>query len=135
MEASLVAPEAVVGYACSYAAGKERESEGFDVGVNHRCTQCDAHVGAAVGMGLLYEGRVVAFYADHGVDVEGVPYWELPWTVSDRHTTIEREDPWRVVVALPLDDEELRVTLDGDLSVVRTEQRARRGEREAEAEV
>jgi len=128
MDATLAAPEEVYGYAPA-----SEEADGFEVGVNHHCEQCDAHVGAAVGMGLLYEGEVVAFHADHGVDVEGVRYWELPWTVSDRHTTVESRDPWRIVVAIPLDDELLRVTLDGSLGVETVERIGRGSEATAEA--
>jgi hypothetical protein len=135
MRATLVAPEEVPGYACPERGGEEGGATGFDVGIRHHCDQCDSGVGAAVGMALLDESEVVAFYADHGVDIEDVPYWELPWTVSDRYTTVEREDPWRIVVAIPLADEELRVTIDGDIEVVRTERRALAREAESEAEV
>lgn len=119
MESTLVTAEDVHGYACG-----DEGAEGFEVGVNHHCDQCDAHVGAAVGMGLLYEGEVVAFYADHGIDLADVRYWELPWTVSDRYTTVEREDPWRIVVAIPLEEEALRVTLDESLAVEAVERAA-----------
>jgi DNA-binding transcriptional ArsR family regulator len=112
MEATLVGTMDVYGYACG-----DEEADRFEVGVNHHCEQCDAHVGAAVGMGLLYEREVVTFYADHGADLEEVRYWELPWTVSDRYTTVEDEEPWRLAVTIPLEDEILCVTLDGSLAV------------------
>jgi hypothetical protein len=55
------------------------------------------------------------------VDLCTTPYWDLAWCVSDQHTTIASEDPWKLLVEIPLDDEVLSVTLDGSLNVLELE--------------
>jgi DNA-binding transcriptional ArsR family regulator len=94
---------------------------GLDVRVDHHCEQCRHQLHSAVGLKLLDQSAVVTFYSDHGIDLCTKPYWSLSWCVSDEHTTVLSDDPWRVRVTIPLDDEELRVTLDDDLNVVETE--------------
>jgi DNA-binding transcriptional ArsR family regulator/Zn ribbon nucleic-acid-binding protein len=94
---------------------------GLEVRVDHECQQCRHSLYSAVGLKLLDQSDVVTFHRDHAVDLCMTPYWDLDWCVSDQHTTVLSEDPWRVRVDIPLDDEELRVTLDGDLSVVDVE--------------
>lgn len=93
----------------------------LEVRVDHRCEQCRHRMVSAIGLSLLDHSAVVGFHRDHGIDLCTRPYWELDWCVSDAFTTVLSEDPWRVQVAIPLDDEELRVTLDGDLNVTALE--------------
>ncbi|WP_332897260.1 ArsR/SmtB family transcription factor [Haladaptatus sp. CMSO5] len=93
----------------------------LQIAVGHECVQCQSHVTAAIGMNLLYQPDVVSFYRDHDIDLGNVPYWELPWCVGDEHTTVIADDPWRARVAITLGDEELRVTVDDDISVVAVE--------------
>jgi len=93
----------------------------LEVRVDHRCQQCHHQLYSAVGLSLLDESEVVTFHRDHGVDLCTKPYWALGWCVSDEYTTVLSEDPWKIQVTIPLDDERLRVTLDGDLTVLDTE--------------
>ncbi|EJN58264.1 ArsR/SmtB family transcription factor [Halogranum rubrum] len=98
----------------------------YDTVVLATCDRCIRRVGATVGMRLLSASAVAEFYRDHGLDLSTIPYWELPWAVSDRHTTVlnddgDTTDPWRVCVTIPLDDEVLRVTLDRDFDIVSTD--------------
>ena len=94
---------------------------GLEVRVDHRCEQCHHQLYSAVGLSLLDQSDVVTFYRDHGVDLCTRPYWDLAWCVSDEQTTVLSEDPWRILIEIPLDDEVLRVTLDGDLDVLELE--------------
>ncbi|USZ67161.1 helix-turn-helix domain-containing protein [Halorussus salilacus] len=94
---------------------------GLGVRVDHRCEQCRHRLYSAVGLSLLDQSDVVTFHRDHGVDVCTKPYWDLAWCVTDEHTTVLSEDPWRIRVEIPLGDEVLAVTLDGDLDVVELE--------------
>ncbi|WP_323674619.1 ArsR family transcriptional regulator [Halorubellus sp. PRR65] len=91
---------------------------GADLRVEHECAQCGHSLCSAVGLVLLDQSDVVTFHREHGVDLNGTPYWQLPWCVSDHHTTVEREDPLRVAVDVPLDGETLHVAMDADLQVV-----------------
>jgi hypothetical protein len=75
-----------------------------------------------VGLSLLDDSRVVAFYADHGIELNTCKHWTLQWCVTDETTTFD-SDTTRVTVSIPLDDETMDVTLDGDLQVVATERR------------
>ncbi|ODR82787.1 transcriptional regulator [Haladaptatus sp. W1] len=94
---------------------------GTKVRVDHECAQCHHQLHSTAGLSLLDQSRVVTFYSDHGIDICTKPFWALPWCVEDENTTIRSEDPWRVHVTIPLDDETLDVTLDGDMAVVEIE--------------
>jgi hypothetical protein len=87
----------------------------------HVCERCRNDLCSPVGLVLLDESVVSAFYEDHGIDLSDRPYWTLPWCVDDEYTTVESVDPWRVTVEIPLADDRLTVTLDGDLDVVDSE--------------
>jgi len=91
---------------------------GLEVRVDHECEQCRHRLHSAVGLSLLDQSDVVTYHRDHGVDLCTKPYWDLAWCVSDEYTTVLSADPWRILVEIPLDDEVLSVTLDGDLSVL-----------------
>jgi hypothetical protein len=96
---------------------------GLDVKVDYECQRCHLHTASSVGLALLDDAEVVSFYRDHGVDLNEVPYWTLEWCVTDRHTTVESEEPWRLRVEVSLDGETLVARLDGDLAVVDKERR------------
>jgi len=89
-----------------------------------RCARCRHELCSPVGLSLLDNSAVAAFYEEHGVDLASRPYWTLPWCVDDEYATVESTDPWRVEVRVPVADEALHVTLDGDLTVLDTERRA-----------
>ncbi|MFC4451004.1 ArsR/SmtB family transcription factor [Halorussus aquaticus] len=98
---------------------------GLEVRVDHECEQCHHQLYSAVGLSLLDQSDVVTFHREHGVDLCTTPYWDLAWCVSDEQTTILSEDPWQILVEIPLDDEVLSVTLDGDLTVLELERSCR----------
>jgi len=91
---------------------------GLEVRVDHECEQCRHRLYSAVGLSLLDQSDVVTFHRDHGVDLCTKPYWDLPWCVSDEYTTVLSEDPWRIRIEIPLDEEVLAATLDGELNVL-----------------
>ncbi|MFB6072337.1 MAG: winged helix-turn-helix domain-containing protein [Halobacterium sp.] len=95
---------------------------GLDVRVDHTCAQCQHTITSPVGLSLLDDSTVVAFHAEHGVDLNTREHWTLRWCVTDETTTY-KTDPERVTVTIPLDGEELAVTLDGDLRVLNAERR------------
>ncbi|MFC7235420.1 winged helix-turn-helix domain-containing protein [Halosegnis marinus] len=101
----------------------------LDVRVEHECRRCHHTIYSSVGLVLLDDAEVVSFYRDHGIDLNAVPYWTLEWCVTDEYTTVERnggsDGTWRITVAVPVEDEELVVSLDGSLNVLDTERRAR----------
>jgi DNA-binding transcriptional ArsR family regulator len=106
----------------------ERDPEAhpeFETIVHHECDRCGNHIPSSIGLVLLDDAEVVAFYRDHGIDLNAVPFWTLAWCVSDEYTTVLDTDPWRVEVAVPVADEQLVVTLDEELTVVETERRER----------
>ncbi|MEM4782474.1 MAG: helix-turn-helix domain-containing protein [Halalkalicoccus sp.] len=89
----------------------------LDLLVEHRCLQCRHELCSTPGLRLVEHSAVVSFYRDHGLDLGAIPYWQLPWCVSDEYVTVRSEEPWRLRVRIALDDEELRVDLDDDLAV------------------
>lgn len=101
----------------------EREGEcclGSELRADHVCTQCAHELCSGIGLGLLDQSDIVAFYSDHGVDLATTPYWSLKWCVNDDPIAIRSEEPWRVEITVTADDETLQVTLDGDLRIVDT---------------
>lgn len=87
----------------------------------HVCERCRHELCSPVGLVLLDEACVTAFYDDHGIDLTDRAYWTLPWCVDDEYYEVASTDPWRVRVTISLGDERLLVTLDGDLQVVDTD--------------
>ncbi|PSQ60035.1 ArsR family transcriptional regulator [Halobacteriales archaeon SW_7_71_33] len=94
---------------------------GTDLQAVHVCQQCADEVCSAVGLGLLDQSPVVGFHREHGVELSETPYWRLDWCVSSEPVTVRSEDPWRLRVDVEAGGETMRVTLDGDLSIVETE--------------
>jgi hypothetical protein len=97
---------------------------GVGLRADHVCQQCGLELCSAVGLGLLDHSDVASFYEDHGVSLTDTPYWQLRWCVDDAPVSVVDDDPWRLRVEMTLDDETLRVTVDGDLNVVETEREA-----------
>jgi hypothetical protein len=97
---------------------------GGEVRVDHTCAQCQHTISSPVGLSLLDDSKVVSYHADHGVELNTRKHWTLRWCVTDETTDFE-ENPVRLTVTIPLDGEELAVTLDGDLQVLDTERRCR----------
>ncbi len=88
--------------------------------VEHVCRQCRHELCSPIGLVLLDETVVAAFYDDHDISLSDRPYWTLPWCVDDEYTTVESEDPWRISVRIPLGTEALHVVLDEELTVRET---------------
>ena len=94
------------------------------VRAEHICERCRNELCSPVGLVLLDESVVSAFYEEHGIDLSARPYWTLPWCDDDEYTEVRSADPWRVAVRIPLADERLTVVLDEDLTVVETTRRS-----------
>ncbi|WP_049998127.1 DUF7351 domain-containing protein [Halococcus sediminicola] len=88
------------------------------VHVVHTCERCSADMTTTVGETFQNHPAVIAFLYDHGIDISKTPSWELPFLWSDDYLTVERTDPWRVELEIPLDDAALTVTIDGEASVL-----------------
>lgn len=89
--------------------------------VEHVCEHCQHSLCSSLGLGLLDQSPVVAFYADHGIDLAETPYWQLEWCVSDDPIAVRARDPWRVAVDLRVDDDSMTVLLDEELRILETE--------------
>lgn len=89
-----------------------------DIRVDHVCERCHNRLHSALGLNLLDNPDVLTFHAERGVDLSTEPFWHFDWCVSDKRTTILSDDPLEVRVDIPCDGDELRVTLDEDLSVL-----------------
>lgn len=79
------------------------------------CATCGHGVRTPITLALLFHPAVVAFYRDHGVDLDDRPLWSVgpEWRES-----LLSEDPWAVVVSTRLDDQLLELYVDGSLRVV-----------------
>jgi len=74
------------------------------------CTGCGRVSRSPVGMYLLGEPAVVAFYHDHGVDVTETPLWALDLPIAE--PTVRSEDPLRLSLSVERDGERLTLVVD-----------------------
>jgi hypothetical protein len=74
------------------------------------CEGCGRVSGSPVGMYLLREPAVVAFYHDHGIDITDTPLWDLDLVIAD--PTVSSEDPLRLSLSVELDGERLALIVD-----------------------
>ncbi|WP_435345290.1 DUF7351 domain-containing protein [Haloarchaeobius sp. HRN-SO-5] len=97
-------------------------ADGSDLAVyvEHHCTSCTGFHYTAVGETLRYHPDVVAFFANRGHDLYGIPKWRLPWAVTDEHLTWYGPNPWDLRVEVPCDGDVLRARLDGEATVLET---------------
>ena len=86
----------------------------------YTCKQCQHTLCSPIGLVLLDNSAVVAFYRDHGLDLGATPYWRLDWCVSDDYTTVRATNPWRLGVSIVHNNDTLSVTLDENLEVIET---------------
>lgn len=91
--------------------------------VDHTCENCGLIITTNVGTTLLTTPTVISFFHNHHVDLRTEPTWDLPFCIDDDYLTVRSRDPWRIVVSMPLGDEELAVTVDKDLAVIDSERR------------
>lgn len=92
----------------------------FEVLVGFECTVCTNRSGTSFASLALRESVVKSFYADHDIDIEERPYWDIEPCVTGEYTTVESRDPLDVEVTFRAGGEELRVRLDNELNVART---------------
>lgn len=94
------------------------DSWGFDALPYYSCTRCHNRILPTFGDCLLFHERVRSFCLEHGIDPLATPFWSHEVVVSDRHTTIQSRDPWRVAVELQGEEATLTGVLDGNLDIV-----------------
>lgn len=90
----------------------------LDVFVHRACEHCGAQQYMSVGLSLLYNSRLIAFFEERGLDVTMTPIWELEFAMTDRFVDIRSTDPWEVALAPQRDGDELELLVDGDLTVI-----------------
>lgn len=74
------------------------------------CSGCGRVSSCPVGMYLLDEPAVVAFYHDHGVDLTETPLWALELSIVE--PTVRSEEPLRLSLSVERDDEQLTLVVD-----------------------
>jgi hypothetical protein len=107
----------------SLVAGEEVWSEGaehFDWWARYHCDHCGRSQYTSIGMAMLYEPAVIAFFHEHDVDVTRRPYWEFEFVMTDHCTTVRETDPFEAAVEVSHGGEILELVVDEDLAVVET---------------
>jgi hypothetical protein len=85
--------------------------------VFHDCPRCGGTFNAAVQAAVLSHPRVAAYHYEHGIDVRETPMWQYDWLGTGRGI-VESDDPVRIALPIPLDDECRTFVFDADLDVV-----------------
>ncbi|WP_459192409.1 winged helix-turn-helix domain-containing protein [Halosimplex sp. J119] len=84
------------------------------------CEHCGLSFEVPPGACVVDHPAVVAFYHDHGEDVRGRPYVDLPFCNLAR-AELDSSDPVRVRLDVELGDDSLRLWLDGTTDVAEYE--------------
>jgi len=84
--------------------------------VTTQCSRCGTVAEVPVAAAVVNHPEVVAYFAEHGVDVRHRPLW-APVLWNSVTVDVAREDPLELSVSVQLDGEELVATLDGSLDV------------------
>jgi hypothetical protein len=92
------------------------------------CAECRRQYNAPLTYGVAYHPASVAFHWDRGVDVTDRGLWEFHAHVVEGRWTSERvaSDPDEFEVVFRHDEDALRLRLDADATVTRTERVRRR---------
>ena len=93
-----------------------------EVGVRVHCTVCKDSARLTPGVAAKYHPAVVAFFHDHGLDLQygfnDLEHIERRLAIGESETTVRSRDPLRVRVTHHIDGDEIAVDLDENLSVV-----------------
>jgi hypothetical protein len=86
--------------------------------VYRECQHCGNLNYGLVGAELLADPGVLGFLREHGRRPGEEAFWTFAFAVTDEHTTVTSEDPWRAQVAIEPEGETLLVTVDEHNEVV-----------------
>lgn len=84
------------------------------------CDQCWMRGYLPVGFLLLDHPAVTSFFWQRGYDVRDDYIWQHEWALSEDFQTVIDEDPYHLQIRVPVDDDELRITVDDSLTVIET---------------
>jgi len=93
-------------------------SDQLDVFVHRSCDYCGAQQYMSVGLSLLYNSSLIAFFQERDLDVTTTPIWELEFAMTDRFVDIRSTDPWEVALCIEQGGEELELVVDDNLTVL-----------------
>lgn len=120
---------------CPYCGGPiertlrtDLEKDRYDVLPAFECKVCTGTVTTSFGALAVADPVVEAFERSRDVQDRNRNYWEREQFVTEHHTTILSEEPWRVEVAFPATEEICRVVIDDQHRIVRTELETRDGQ-------
>jgi hypothetical protein len=107
---------------CIACLGRVAARVADDTSAHYECERCPERATASLGEALLDHPALVAYHWDHGVDLRGTRSWELPWLHAE-HASVAGTEPFRATCTARLADadEELRLTVDRELTVLDTE--------------
>lgn len=84
--------------------------------VTTQCSRCGTVAEVPVAAAIINHPEVVAFFADHGVDIRHRPLW-APVLWNSVTVDVAREEPLELSVSVQVEGEELVATLDDSLDI------------------
>jgi len=93
-------------------------SERLDMFVHRSCNHCGAQQYMSVGLSLLYNSSLIAFFQERDLDITTTPIWELEFAMTDRFVDIRSSDPWKIALCVEQGGDELELVVDDDLTVL-----------------
>lgn len=97
-------------------ANPDRET-GESVKVVYVCQECEAPTYTAATTAILCHPAVVSLLHDAGIDYRDIPPWGIIHAL-DSTESVRSKDPVRLEIVVSIEDRELEVVLDEELSVV-----------------
>jgi DNA-binding transcriptional ArsR family regulator len=88
------------------------------VQIDYTCGRCTGDICSTIGESLLTHPAVVSFYYDHGIDLSQTPSWTLEFLWNDEFVTVVSDDPWRIRLTIPLDNEVLELTINENINII-----------------
>lgn len=89
----------------------------FQTVVSHVCTVCKEMIRLPIAGEVLFHPAVIAFFYDHGIE-HRIGTWDAIARAHGYEHTILSTEPLRLQVTFPCGEDELRITLDEDLTVL-----------------
>jgi len=97
----------------------------LDVLVKYACDHCGNRHYLSIGLSLLYNASLIAFFERHDIDITTVPHWELEFAITNDAVTVHETDPWEVSLEVGRGGERLEFVVDHDLTVLETHRTGR----------
>lgn len=84
------------------------------------CDGCWVRGAMPPGLLVITHPAIVSAFWDHGIDIYERPLWQHHWALSQDYLTVINEEPLRVEIEVPIQEDTVSLRIDRSLSVDQT---------------